>query len=363
LIISCALKKDAESFKLAQEVEELRNDEIDVTTTLKTEYFVNKTTWEEVFTNNSTIKFGKINEDGKTCYDVYYFYEGTYVKVDNMIFDEKDLDYEKLIKKSINSPLKNSFLTAKEYEIKKNIKIDEKSLSYSKTFELIPYENWEEFFKSGVKDSYFKSLNKKFKTTKDVKLVKDTTNENDGIDLKKGTKVIFLGKFKDSKETVWYRVCKDKDIGYVNEQFLEKVKMAGNLEIPKYTSEEFPPKDYTDEDVYWLAMAITKELGSSWMPEYARNYVGCVVLNRVESSRYPNTIYGVLHQKGQYPWAYKGKYCKPYDWCVKTAIDLLEGNRMLPSNILYQAEFKQGKFVYATYHDKVLGTTTYFCGV
>ena len=27
----------------------------------------------------------------------------------------------------------------------------------------------------------------------------------------------------------------------------------------------------------------TKEGGSYWIPEYVRNYVGCVILNRVES--------------------------------------------------------------------------------
>ena len=35
--------------------------------------------------------------------------------------------------------------------------------------------------------------------------------------------------------------------------------------------------------------------------------VGAVVMNRVNSSHYPDTIYGVIHQKGQFPPATSGK--------------------------------------------------------
>jgi len=121
-------------------------------------------------------------------------------------------------------------------------------------------------------------------------------------------------------------------------------------------------RKYTDEDVYWLAMVITKEMGIRNTPEYVRNYVGCVVLNRVESNRFPNTIYDVVHQPGQYPWAVNKHYREPFEWCKKTAVDLLEGNRMLPKDIIFQAEFKQGSYVYAQYYDEILRTTTYFCG-
>jgi len=137
-------------------------------------------------------------------------------------------------------------------------------------------------------------------------------------------------------------------------------------DVPEETipSEETTPEnsDIDEEDLYWLSVAITMEGGCSWYPEWLRNYIGCVVLNRVECpDLYSDTIYGVLHDPGQYPWA-GGWHKEPYEWCVDTARDLLNGNRMLPSDIIYQAGFKQGSYVYEQYYDDVLGSYFYFCG-
>lgn len=52
------------------------------------------------------------------------------------------------------------------------------------------------------------------------------------------------------------------------------------------------------DDILLLAAAMELENGCN--SDLCLMLTGSVILNRVEHPRYPNTIYGVLHQKGQY---------------------------------------------------------------
>lgn len=52
---------------------------------------------------------------------------------------------------------------------------------------------------------------------------------------------------------------------------------------------------YNADDVYWLSRIISAEAGVE--PFYGKVAVGTVVLNRVKSSQYPNTIYGVIFDR------------------------------------------------------------------
>ena len=57
-------------------------------------------------------------------------------------------------------------------------------------------------------------------------------------------------------------------------------------------------KDFSVEDILLLAAAMELENGCN--SDLCLMLTGSVILNRVAHPRYPNTIYGVLHQKGQY---------------------------------------------------------------
>ena len=59
---------------------------------------------------------------------------------------------------------------------------------------------------------------------------------------------------------------------------------------------------YTDEDIRILATTVYYEAGGT--TEQLREYVAQVVLNRVADSRFPDTIYGVVTQRGQYSGNY-----------------------------------------------------------
>lgn len=111
---------------------------------------------------------------------------------------------------------------------------------------------------------------------------------------------------------------------------------------------------YTDEELYVLSHVINGEAeGCSWEEKL---WVGSVVLNRVSSHRYPDTIYDVVFDKGQYACTWDGNYDKePIQESIDAAIYLLENGSVLPKYVIFQAQFEQGN---ATYD--VIGNT-YFC--
>lgn len=118
---------------------------------------------------------------------------------------------------------------------------------------------------------------------------------------------------------------------------------------------------YVSTDEEWLlAWIIYMEAGSYWIPDYVQQYVGSVVLNRVASSKFPNTITEVLYQPGQYYAAMTGLYYAPDDRAKANARYLLENGSVLPADVLFQANFTQGTGVYHEYQDPYLGSS-YFC--
>ncbi|AGB40948.1 cell wall hydrolyses involved in spore germination [Halobacteroides halobius DSM 5150] len=56
--------------------------------------------------------------------------------------------------------------------------------------------------------------------------------------------------------------------------------------------------NYSQDKVYWLAKAVNAEArGEPYLGQVA---VAAVILNRVASSQFPNTIYSVIYQQGQF---------------------------------------------------------------
>lgn len=112
-------------------------------------------------------------------------------------------------------------------------------------------------------------------------------------------------------------------------------------------------KSYSQDDLYVLSHIIYAEAGNQ--SDECQLAVGSVVLNRVKSNNFPNTIYGVVFQKGQYSPTWNGAYYKePSDRAIKNAKYLLENGSVIPVGVVYQAEFIQGPIY------KQIGNT-YFC--
>jgi len=102
---------------------------------------------------------------------------------------------------------------------------------------------------------------------------------------------------------------------------------------------------YSPEDLEILAHAICGEAQSC--PDEEQLYVGSVILNRKNHSAYPNTIKGVVFQKGQYACTWDGNYYRqPTKANYRNAKWLLENGSVLPGNVVYQSGHRQGKGVY-----------------
>ena len=116
-------------------------------------------------------------------------------------------------------------------------------------------------------------------------------------------------------------------------------------------------RSYTDDDLFCLAAVIWQEAGSYWISDRVQLMVGNVVLNHVANPLFPDTIrecitrpyaYGTMAWTGVHiPTATDPITKAAIDRCYANAKKLLEGYRILPSNVIYQAGFIQGSGVYA----------------
>ena len=135
--------------------------------------------------------------------------------------------------------------------------------------------------------------------------------------------------------------------------------------IPEATVAETEPT-HTADELEMLALVIYQEAGGDGCSDETRLMVGTVVMNRVASHRFPDTLYGVLTQRAQYGrlhWTGLVWPTRASDPSEAHAVErayacaerVLLGERLLPSDVIWQAEFKQGTEVVA-YQDGM-----YFC--
>ncbi len=124
-------------------------------------------------------------------------------------------------------------------------------------------------------------------------------------------------------------------------------------------------KGYTEDDLFCLAAVIWQEAGSTYCSDNLQLMVGNVVLNRVKSNQFPNSIRGVITSKYAYGTMYWNGVSIPnatdpitksaIQRCYANAEKLLDGYRILPDNVVFQAGFVQGSGVYA------VESGQYFC--
>ena len=125
---------------------------------------------------------------------------------------------------------------------------------------------------------------------------------------------------------------------------------------------EAPKAAYTQADLDLLSRLIYAEAGCAWIPDWVQRMVGSVVLNRVESQYYPDTIREVIYQPGQYAPTWAGSLQKTPDArTIENARYLLEHGSICPENVVGQNSIITGSGVYTSYYDQVLDTTIYFC--
>lgn len=105
-----------------------------------------------------------------------------------------------------------------------------------------------------------------------------------------------------------------------------------------------PKKNYTDEDLYWLSRIVHAESsGESYEGKLA---VANVVLNRMKSKSFPNTVKAVIFDKKygvQFSPTKNGSiYKTPSQESIKAATAALEGTNNI-QNALYFSNFSSHK--------------------
>ena len=119
------------------------------------------------------------------------------------------------------------------------------------------------------------------------------------------------------------------------------------------------PVDF--DELLLLSRLIYAKAGERQYSEALRMCVGEVALNRVASPEFPDTLAEVIYQKGQYPCAWETEFAelRPSRDCVRVALRLLQGERTMAPQVVYQSEWRIGP-VYVRFYDRLIGYT-YFC--
>lgn len=123
---------------------------------------------------------------------------------------------------------------------------------------------------------------------------------------------------------------------------------------------------YSDDDInniYVLAQVIEGEAGSDFITDEHQKSVASVVMNRVMSEDWPNTIKDVFYQKRQYGC---NKNLTPSERALSNAkyiysLYVYDNSYYLPKDVVFQNTSPQGSGVHKEFYYEELNNTTYFC--
>lgn len=136
-----------------------------------------------------------------------------------------------------------------------------------------------------------------------------------------------------------------------------EVTTEAETEVVTEAPTEEAKQTYSDDDLFWLSHVIAAEVGDSTYESKAM--CGLVIINRVNSSSFKaETIEEVIFSPGQYETVSNGRiYNDPDDESIEVARKILEGTIEIeiPTDVVYQAEFRQGSGIYCQIGNE------YFC--
>lgn len=148
----------------------------------------------------------------------------------------------------------------------------------------------------------------------------------------------------------------EKQISDTQIEEQQKAETVDNNETVNPDNSQSSVKNYTEEDLEYTAILIYCEAGGDACSDDTRIKVGNVAWNRVHDDRFPNTILEVLTAPKQYGtfsqtgvvWPQRASLeiekpaVKRAYACAKR---VLEGEKQLPDDAIWQAEFPQGDVI------------------
>lgn len=114
---------------------------------------------------------------------------------------------------------------------------------------------------------------------------------------------------------------------------------------------------YTEEDLWYMSHTVQAEAG--YCEREMQEGVASVIMNRVNSDLFPNSVMECILQPGQYSTASYLSTQEPTEQVIDVCIDILENGSKFPENVLYQANFPQGSGTYKTLSTSY--STMFFC--
>ena len=105
-----------------------------------------------------------------------------------------------------------------------------------------------------------------------------------------------LEPYYETETTCVYEMY-EPEVIYESEEVIEE---NYDIEYSEYNGETTSDNYLTDYEYIMLCNAVAYEAGSDWIPTSEKAKVAEVIMNRVTSSDFPDTIYDVLTQEGQF---------------------------------------------------------------
>lgn len=168
---------------------------------------------------------------------------------------------------------------------------------------------------------------------KTIPSVEDTAEDTEETD-------IFILEEEDSVEDELPDSAEQTDADNDTKTTVEKEKNVSSSSKGKSVAKKSKKESYSDSDLRLMASIINCEAGGEGFQ--GKLAVGIVVMNRVESKNFPNTIKKVIYQKNQFSPVRNGmlnKKLKQYDagktgsaqWksCISAAKKVLNGQRTI----------------------------------
>jgi hypothetical protein len=133
-----------------------------------------------------------------------------------------------------------------------------------------------------------------------------------------------------------------------NTYMVQGAGVTAHMNALRYAYMNEPELLTEESEIDLLARLMTAEQGYN-ADEMDYYLTGSVIINRVNSPNFPNTVYEVIFQSNprQYQCVINGHINREYDEVAwEVAEELLTEGTQLNEHIVYQAEFEQGKGVY-----------------
>lgn len=148
----------------------------------------------------------------------------------------------------------------------------------------------------------------------------------------------------------WCKISSGSVVGYVRTEMLlfgsaaverASITCAGGTQDAQTLEQIAEQKKQSD--VALLAALIFCEAGNQ--PYDGKVAVGAVVMNRMNSSRYPNTLEGVIYQRGQFTPAMTGKLARVLSSgrvpssCYDAALDAMNGAKPIGNALFFNTRY------------------------